>query len=57
MTWELFDRTKEKNMKNQLIAPSSDARVLAEEIKIDGKFSEFGLLYQPFTYVLNIRWL
>ena len=45
MTLELFDRTKEKNMKNQLIGPSSDARVLAEEIKIDGKFSEFGLLY------------
>jgi DhnA family fructose-bisphosphate aldolase class Ia/sugar phosphate isomerase/epimerase len=45
MTLEIFDRVKEKNMKNQLIGPSSDARTLAEEVKIDAGYDEFGLLY------------
>jgi DhnA family fructose-bisphosphate aldolase class Ia/sugar phosphate isomerase/epimerase len=45
MTLEIFDRSNDKNMKNQLIGPSSEARTLAEEIKIDCDYEEFGLLY------------
>ncbi|WP_371805080.1 Cgl0159 family (beta/alpha)8-fold protein [Candidatus Lokiarchaeum ossiferum] len=45
MTLELFDRIDHSLTKNQLIGPSSDARTVAETIKIDQGYDEFGLLY------------
>ncbi len=45
MTLEIFDRSPDRNMKNQFIGPSSTARQIAEEIKIDCGYDEFGLLY------------
>ena len=45
LSLELFDRDPDTNMKNQFIGPSSIAREIAEEIKIDAGYDEFGLLY------------
>ncbi len=45
MTLEIFDRDESENMKNQFVGPSSLARRLAEEVKIDAGYEEFGLLY------------
>jgi DhnA family fructose-bisphosphate aldolase class Ia/sugar phosphate isomerase/epimerase len=45
MTLEIFDRSTDKNMKNQLIGPSSEARTIGEDVKLDAGFDEFGFLY------------
>src|SRR6056297_400978 len=45
MTLEIFDRDEGENMKNMFVGPSSTARLIGEEIKIDAGFEEFGLLY------------
>jgi DhnA family fructose-bisphosphate aldolase class Ia/sugar phosphate isomerase/epimerase len=45
VTLEMFDRSTDKNMKNQLIGPTSDARIIGEEVRFDAGFEEFGLLY------------
>jgi len=45
LTLEIFDRLNEKNMKNQLIGPSSEARKIAEIIVDEDGSTNFGLLY------------
>jgi hypothetical protein len=45
ITLESFDRDDGKNMKGQLIGPSNEARELAEIIKDEDGWQNFGLLY------------
>ncbi|MHA1338801.1 MAG: Cgl0159 family (beta/alpha)8-fold protein [Promethearchaeota archaeon] len=45
MTLEIFDRLNERNMKGQLIGPSSEARRLAETLVDEDGYTNFGLLY------------
>ncbi|MHA1792219.1 MAG: Cgl0159 family (beta/alpha)8-fold protein [Promethearchaeota archaeon] len=42
---EMFDRLEGENLKNQLVGPTSEAVLLAEELKYDYGNSNFGLLY------------
>lgn len=42
---EMFDRLPDDNCKGQLVGPASEARPIAEELKIDYKHENFGLLY------------
>ncbi len=44
-TLEMFDRQPGDTMKGQLVGPSNEARLLAEEIKLDNKHPNFGLMY------------
>ncbi|MHA1897682.1 MAG: Cgl0159 family (beta/alpha)8-fold protein, partial [Promethearchaeota archaeon] len=45
ITLEMFDRENDRNMKNQLIGPTSEARQLAITLKDEDGWDNFGLLY------------
>lgn len=42
---EMFDRLDGPRMKGQLIGPSPEARLVAEEVKVDNRHDNFGLMY------------
>ncbi|MHA1734184.1 MAG: Cgl0159 family (beta/alpha)8-fold protein [Promethearchaeota archaeon] len=44
-TLEMFDREEGQNMKGCLVGPSNEARLIAEEIKVDNDHPNFGLMY------------
>lgn len=45
ITLETFDRLDDKNMKNQFMGPTSEARQLAESLVDEAGYKNFGLLY------------
>ncbi|MCP4760911.1 MAG: TIM barrel protein [archaeon] len=45
ITLETFDRLEDKNMKNQFMGPTSEARHLAETLRDEDGWTNFGLLY------------
>ncbi|MFX0099008.1 MAG: TIM barrel protein [Candidatus Hodarchaeota archaeon] len=45
VTLEMFDRDEGEGMKGQLVGPTNEAVLIAEEVKLDNNFENFGLLY------------
>jgi len=45
LTLETFDRLEDRNTKGQFMGPTTEARILAEELRDSEKYENFGLLY------------
>lgn len=45
VTLEMFDREIGEGLKGQLVGPTNEAVLVAEEVKLDNKHENFGLLY------------